>query len=107
GSEQPEVIELTRERFVQDAGTGELLHPLRAAINQRLAREPRNPGLLELRAELAGQWSDTKAQVADYTAAIEVLSQQKPKARTVDLQRLYARRGHAHFSLEKWQEVVA
>ena len=55
---------------VQDAATGELLGPLRALIKERLASEPRNPGLLELRAQLAGQWSDTKAQVADYTAAI-------------------------------------
>jgi len=107
GSERPEVIELTRERFVNDAATGELLHPLRAAINGRLAREPRHPGLLELRAELTGQWSDTKAQVADYTAAIEVLSRQKPEATAVDLKRLYGRRGNLYVSLEKWQEAVA
>src|SRR6516225_9315022 len=67
-------IEMTRQRIFNDAATGELLHPLRTAINERLAKEPRNAGLLELRAELAGQWSDAKAQVADYTAAIDALS---------------------------------
>src|SRR5262249_17560196 len=71
GSEKPDVIELVRKRFVHDPATGEQLYPLRAAIHSRLAREPRNPGLLELRAELGGQWSDTKAQVGDYTAAID------------------------------------
>jgi len=106
GSEQPAVIELTRERFVHDAATGELLHPLRAAIDEQLAREPRNPGLLELRAELAGQWSDTKAQLADYTAAIEALSQQTPGAKAVDLKRLYGRRGNAHVALRQWQQAV-
>jgi WD40 repeat protein/tetratricopeptide (TPR) repeat protein len=90
---------------VDDAATGELLHPLGVTINERLAREPRNPGLLELRAELAGQWSDTKAQVADYTAAIEALSQRTPGP-TADLQRLYGRRGNAHVALRQWQHAV-
>ncbi len=90
---------------VKDAATGELLSPLRAAINERLAREPRNPGLLELRAELAGQWSDTKAQLADYTAAIEALSRQTPEP-TADLRRLYGRRGNAHVALRQWQQAV-
>ena len=94
GSEKPEVIELTRERFVSDPATGELLHPLRAAVDERLAKSPRDAGLLELRAELAGQWSDTKAQVADYTAAIEALSRQKPAAAAADLKRLYGRRAN-------------
>jgi WD40 repeat protein len=107
GSERPPVIELTRERFVQDVATGELLYPLLTALNERHAKEPRNPGLLELRAELAGQWSDTKAQVADYTAAIEALSKQKPEAAAADLKRLYGRRGNAYVSLEKWQEAAA
>jgi len=91
---------------VHDAATGEWLHPLRAAIDERLAKEPRNPGLLELRAELAGQWSDAKAQVADYTAAIDVLSRQKAAATAVDLQRLYGRRGNAHVALQQWQQAV-
>jgi hypothetical protein len=69
------MIELTGERLVNDAATGELLHPLRATLNERIAEEPRNPGLLELRAELAGQWSDAKAQAEDYTAAIKILAE--------------------------------
>ncbi len=90
---------------VNDTATGELLYPLRAAIKERLAREPRSPGLLELRAELAGQWSDTQAQLADYTAAIVALSGQTP-APTADLQRLYARRGNAYVALRHWQQAV-
>ena len=83
---------------------GELLLPLRAAINERLARDPPNPGLLELRAELAGQWSDAKAQLADYTAAIEALSRQNPEP-AADLRRLYGRRGHAEVALQQWQQA--
>ena len=106
GSEKSEAIELTRERFVNDAATGELLHPLRAAVNDRVAKEPRNPGLLELRAELAGQWSDARAQVADYTAAIELLAQKRPEAASADFKRLYGRRGNAHVALRQWQQAV-
>jgi len=106
GSEKPEAVELTRERFLSDPATGELLHPLRLAVNERLAKKPRDAGLLELRAELAGQWSDWKAQVADYTAAIELLSGQKPEAAAAELQRLYRRRGNAFVSLQKWPEAV-
>ena len=89
----------------QDAATGDLLGPLQALIKERLGQEPRNPGLLELRAELAGQWSDTKAQLADYTAAIEALSRQTPEP-TADLGRLYGRRGDAHVALGQWQPAV-
>jgi WD40 repeat protein/tetratricopeptide (TPR) repeat protein len=88
-------------------GARQEFDPLDAAINERLARQPRHPGLLELRAELAGQWSDAKAQVADYTAAIEALSQQPGKTTTADIQRLYGRRGIAYVSLEKWPEALA
>ena len=96
------VIELTRERFVSDPATGDLLYPLRALVNERLAKTPRDAGLLELRAELAGQWSDAQAQVADYTAAIDALAPQKPEVAAVDLKRLYRRRGNAYVSLKKW-----
>ena len=76
-------------RVSNDPATGELLDPLREAVNERLAKAPRDAGLLELRAELASQWSDANAQVADYTAAIEALAQQKPEAAADDLKRLY------------------
>jgi WD40 repeat protein/tetratricopeptide (TPR) repeat protein len=105
GSNQLELIELKREQFINDVETGELLHPLRAVLNERLAQDPRDPELLELRAELAGQWSDTKAQVADYTAAIEALAERNPEP-TADLHRLYLRRGHAYFTLQLWQEAA-
>jgi WD40 repeat protein/tetratricopeptide (TPR) repeat protein/energy-coupling factor transporter ATP-binding protein EcfA2 len=105
GSEQPQAIELTRERFVHDAATGELLRPLRAAINERLAREPRNPGLLELRAALSGQWSGFEEQATSYTAAIDVLKQQD-LGPVADLQRLYRRRGNAYLGLKQWQQAL-
>jgi WD40 repeat protein/tetratricopeptide (TPR) repeat protein len=92
---------------LNDAATGEPLRPLRAAVNERLAQDPRNPGLLELRAELAGQWNDWQAQAADYTAAIKVLAEKPAQAATAHLRRLYRRRGDAYVSLQKWQEAVA
>jgi eukaryotic-like serine/threonine-protein kinase len=106
GSEKTEVVELTRARFMSDPATGEQLYPLQAAVDERLGMDPRDARLLELRAELAGQWSDAEAQVADYTAAVAALSQQKPAARAADLQRLYGRRGMAYVKLEKWQDAV-
>ena len=94
------------ERFVNHAATDELLYPLRLAVNERIVKEPRNPALFELRAELAGQWSDAKAQVADYTAAIEALARQKPEAAAADLKRLFGRRGNAHLALRQWQQAI-
>lgn len=107
GSDQPKEFELMREQFVTDETAGKLLHSLQLALNERLAGEPRHPGLLELRAEFAGQWSGTQAQVADYTAAIEALLQQTTEEAANDLRRLYARRGSALVRLEKWPEAVA
>jgi tetratricopeptide (TPR) repeat protein len=106
GSERLEEIELTRKTFVQDTVVGDLLNPLLTAINERIARDPRQPSLLELRAELVGQWSGTKAQVADYTAAIDVLSQNGAEAAAGDLRRLYSRRGNAHVALRQWQQAA-
>ena len=100
------VYSAERERFVPDAAGSELLHRLRLAVNERLAKQPRNPTLLELRHELAGQWSDAKSQVADYTAAIEALARQKPDATAADVERLYGRRGNAHLALGQWQRAV-
>ena len=106
GSEQPKEIELTREQFVTDETAGGLLHSLLVTLNERLASEPRHPGLLELRAELAGQWSDIKAQVADYTAAIEALSNENTQTAAADLKRLHVRRGSAHVALRQWPQAV-
>ncbi len=117
----PEVVDRAKFgviQFIDDPATGELLNPLRAAIATRLAKEPRNPALLELRAELAGQWSDTKAQIADYTAAIDILSPLATlpprvgegsgggETAAVDLKRLYGRRGNAYIALKQWQQAV-
>ena len=105
GNDRLQVIELKREKFLNDKATRELLQPLWVAINERLASNAQNAPLLELRAELAGQWSDSTGQVADYTAAIEVLSEQNPEPRA-DLPRLHGRRGHAHIALRQWQQAV-
>ncbi len=86
-----------------DAATGELL----SALEERLAETPHDAGLLELRAELAGQWSDAQAQVADYTAAIQILAKQRPEAESAHLRRLRRRRGDAFVNLKKWSEAVA
>lgn len=107
GSDQPKEIELMREQFVTDETAGKLLLSLQVALNERLADEPGHPGLLELRAELAGQWSGTQAQLADYTAAIEALAQQTTEEAANDLRRLHGRRGIALVRLEKWPEAVA
>ncbi len=99
------VIELTRKRLVNDPTTGDLLYPLRALITERLAKAPRDARLLELRAELAGQWSGWEAQVADYSAAMEALAHQTTQA-AVDLKRLYLRRGNAYVGLKKWTAAL-
>ncbi len=88
-----------------DAATGEMLFVLLAALEKRLAESPGDPSLLELRAELAGQWSDSQAQVADYTAALSALAKRKPEP-TADLKRLYGRRGNAQVDLRHWQQAV-
>jgi WD40 repeat protein/tetratricopeptide (TPR) repeat protein len=93
------------EDELDDPENGEPCGPLLRAIETRLAKGPCDAGLLELRAELAGQWSDTKAQLADYTVAIDVLAG-RPEA-AADLKRLYGRRGIAFVRLEKWDQAVA
>jgi WD40 repeat protein/tetratricopeptide (TPR) repeat protein len=91
-----------------DDPTGESFLPLQAALEERLARAPRDAGLLELRAELAGQESDLARQVADYTTAIKILAEQRPAdATSAPLRRLYRRRGDVYFSLQRWPEAVA
>ncbi len=107
GSDQTEDVQLVREKYLFDLETGELWRPLLAAVEAGLAKDPRDAGLLELRAELAGQWSDSKAQSADYTAAIAALSEEAPEAVAVALKRLYGRRGNAYVRLERWHEALA
>ncbi len=85
-----------------DRATDELL----AALEKRLAEKPEGAGLRELRAELAGQWSGWRDQVADYSAAIKILADQPAEASSAPLRRLYRRRGDAYVNLQKWQEAV-
>ena len=59
------------------------------------------PGCSSCVPSLPANGPDAKAQVADYTAAIEALAQQKPEA-AADLKRLYRRRGNAYVGLQKW-----
>ena len=69
-------MELVSGKYLLDPATGDLWRPLLAAIETRLAKDPQGAGLLELRAELAGQWSDTKAQLADYVTLGKAHAQQ-------------------------------
>ncbi len=80
GRDKPEVIELTREWFIVDPATFELLQALRRDVTERLADRPRDVGLLELRVELAGLSSQWDAQATDFTRAIRVLAGQPGKA---------------------------
>ncbi|HQU42149.1 MAG TPA: PDZ domain-containing protein, partial [Pirellulales bacterium] len=70
----PQTVELTKAGYLQDDVANLLSQELLAAVDQKLAESLRHPGLLELRAELAGLSSDHPRQVAGYTAAIEALS---------------------------------
>jgi WD40 repeat protein/tetratricopeptide (TPR) repeat protein len=106
GKTETEDVGLVTEKYRVDAATAELFSALLAALEKRLARNPRDAGLLELRAELAGEESDFARQVPDYTAAIEALSGQKGNAQTAHLKRLYGRRGNAHVALKQWQQAV-
>ena len=75
-------------------------------LENRLAKEPHEAGLLELRAELSGQTTDFAAQVADYTAAIKILSERPAESPSARLSRIHRRRGDAYFSLQKWPEAI-
>ena len=75
---QPDTAEIIKTNHIQDDVTVQLIENLLAAVNQKLSESANDPGLLELRAELAGQSSDHERQIADYTAAIAALSD-RPK----------------------------
>ena len=106
GGAQTEDVDLVKENYCVDDATGELFFPLLAVLEKRLAENPRNAGLFELRAELAGQASDFSRQVADYSAAIKILAEQPADAVSAHLRRLYRRRGDAYVSLQNWPEAV-
>jgi len=103
-----------QERLWQDGlppisrgdATGDLFFQLLEAVEKRLAKNPRDAGLLELRAELAAQQADVEGQVADYTTAINILAEQPAAAVSARLRRLYCRRGDAYLSLQKWQQAI-
>jgi WD40 repeat protein len=96
---------IAKGKRAEDA-TGDLFFPLLAAVEKRLAKDARDAGLLELRAELAGQESDFVRQVTDYTAAIKILAEQPAEAVAARLRRLYRCRGDAYVRLQKWPEAV-
>jgi WD40 repeat protein/tetratricopeptide (TPR) repeat protein len=103
-----------------DEATGDLLLPLLSEVEKRLAKETRDVGLLELRAEVAGQESDFAGQAAYYTTAIKILTPSplspgpgesgrgEGAAGTMSarLRSLYRRRGDAYAALQKWSEAV-
>ncbi len=97
---------MTSEEVQSDAFTNELISPLRSLISEKLTENPQDAGFLELRAELAGQWSDLDRQVADYTAAIDSLSAVSDNEAAVAVARLLRRRGNAYLALKQWQSAV-
>jgi WD40 repeat protein/tetratricopeptide (TPR) repeat protein len=106
GSSLTEDIDLTNGSYRLDEATGEIWFPLLATLEKRLADNPRDAGLLELSAELTGQTIDSAKQLADYTAAIDVLAEQPTDADLARLRRLYRSRAEVHVRLKKWQEAI-
>ncbi len=104
-SDQPEEIELVKDSVVIDSATGDLLAPLLTEIDERLAEHPDDAALLELRAELAGQWQASEDQLVDFTAAINVLAELEDSR--AELSRLYRRRGDVQFGLKQWPPAAA
>src|SRR5579884_12549 len=66
GKTQMEDVDLVAENYRVDAATGELLSQLQAALEKRLAKDPKDAGLLELRAEFAGEDSDFARQFKEW-----------------------------------------
>ncbi len=106
GQTTTQEVELVKANSLQDAVTAKLLATLQTTLDERLAMSPRDAGLLELHAELAGQKSDFTRRLADYTAAIEALAGQNGKDTVAQLQRLYAGRGNARVGLKQWQQAI-
>jgi WD40 repeat protein/tetratricopeptide (TPR) repeat protein len=106
GSTNTVEVDLVKEAYRVDDATGELSFPLLVALERRLAKNPKDAGLLELRAELAGEEADFAGQLADYTAALEILAGRPDEAVSAQRRRLYRRRGDAYARARKWQEAV-
>jgi WD40 repeat protein/tetratricopeptide (TPR) repeat protein len=100
-------VDLLKANNLVDEVTARSFFQLLAALEKRLARDPKDARLLELRAEIAGLESDFPRQVADCTTAIKILTQQPAKAVSAPLRRLYRSRGDASVSLKKWPQAVA
>ncbi|HEY2253093.1 MAG TPA: PDZ domain-containing protein, partial [Planctomycetaceae bacterium] len=100
-------VDLVKANNLFDAEAATLFSQLRTELEKRLAAAPRDAGLLELHAELAGQELDFARQVADYTAAIAILSEEITDAAPArHLARLYRRRGDAYVKWQKWPAAL-
>ena len=116
------MVELKSEQFVQDPETGELLHPLRAAVNERLcaragrpraaraarrARRPvvrrKGPGGRLHRRDRGTRPAGDRDRAARPPRASAGDSAQ---AAAADLKRLYAHRGNAYVALQQWQQAI-
>jgi tetratricopeptide (TPR) repeat protein len=82
------------------------LELLDTALGERIIREPRDPGLLELRAALAGLRGNALAEMADSSAALQILAKQPAEPVSARLRRLYRRRGDAFVILKRWPEAI-
>jgi tetratricopeptide (TPR) repeat protein len=106
GATPTEDVTLVKGAYRVDDATGELFVPLLAALDKRLAENPKDAGLLELRAELNRQETDFARQVADYTAVIQILTEQPAEAGSARLRQLYRHRGDAYVGLHQWAEAI-
>jgi WD40 repeat protein/tetratricopeptide (TPR) repeat protein len=98
-------IAKVNENHDRDKAAGELFFPLLAEVEKRLGTDPRDVGLLELRAELAGQQGDLGGEAAHYTKAIKILAEQ-PAPLSARRHLLYRRRGDLYLGLQKWSDAV-
>ncbi len=104
---QTEDIDLVKELYFVDEATGSLFLPLQTALAKRLAKDPGDAGLLELRAELhLAADTDFANQAAELTSVIKILTDKPGKTASASLQRLYRRRADAYIALGKWAEAV-
>ncbi|MBI3860811.1 MAG: PD40 domain-containing protein [Planctomycetia bacterium] len=106
GGQVPQQIQLVKHTYLLDVLSSEALDPLLASVNARLAQEPANADLYELRAELAGLASDAKIQPADYDGVIQALSEQPAEKAADALRRIYRRRGDLHVARKHWQQAL-
>lgn len=91
-------------QITENSATG-LVDEMMALVQQKQSVAANDHEFSELRAELAGVYSDYEQQITHYTATINALESLQPRP-VADLQRLHARRGSAYVRLKRWQKAL-